>query len=174
MPPPARGGGAEKHRRQPPVGSGNRCAGRARAIVSILGNTDPAPDAVRRSAQHPLLMRFPLTLYTLIPYTLICELARRLQWEGQHSKKKTTMKTSLKTLAILLGLTAASIAFASLVGIGSASAVFGYAMAGLMLMGVTDSSRPAAVRVHVGEPSRVTAGSRPAVACSVHQACPAA
>ncbi len=84
------------------------------------------------------------------------------------------MKTSLKTLAILLGLTAASIAFAGLVGIGFSSVVFGYAMAGLMLMGVTDSSRPAAVRVHVGEPARVTAGSRPAVACSIHQACPAA
>ena len=84
------------------------------------------------------------------------------------------MNTTLKTLAILLGMIAGCIAFASLVGIGSASAVFGYAMAGLMLMGFTDSSRPAAVRVHVGEPSRVTAGSRPAVACVVHQACPAA
>ena len=85
------------------------------------------------------------------------------------------MKTSLKTLAILLGITASFIAFAGLVGIGSASAVFGYSMAGLMLIGFTDSApRSAAVRVHVGDTSRVTAGSRPAVACVVHQACPAA
>ncbi len=85
------------------------------------------------------------------------------------------MNTSLKILAILFGLTASCIAFAGLVGIGSASAVFGYAMAGLMLIGFTDSARrPSASRVHHGV--RVTAGSRPAViaVCAVRQACPAA
>ncbi len=85
------------------------------------------------------------------------------------------MKTSLKILTILFTLAAGGIAFAGLVGIGSASAVFGYAMAGLMLIGFTDSARrPVAARFHAGEARSVTAGSRPAVACVVHQACPAA
>ncbi len=84
------------------------------------------------------------------------------------------MKTSLKILATLSAVTVCGIAFAGLVGNGSASVVFGSAMAGMMLIGFTDSSRPATVRVHAAESARVTAGSRPAVACAIHQACPAA
>lgn len=58
------------------------------------------------------------------------------------------MKTTLKILALLLGFGAACVAFAGLVGLDSFSAFFTsgapiavYSMAGLMLIGVTDSPR---------------------------------
>ena len=64
------------------------------------------------------------------------------------------MKTTLQILMILLGLGAAVISFASLVGVGSSSMFFGsetaiiiYSMAGLLLTGLADSARaPMAVR----------------------------
>jgi len=89
------------------------------------------------------------------------------------------MKTALQILMTLLALAAGTIAFAALVGIGSYSSFFGseaavmvYSMAGLLLIGFTDSARrPIAPRVHI-EHARPVAARRTVAAVCV--ACPAA
>ncbi len=89
------------------------------------------------------------------------------------------MKTALQISMTLLVLATGVIAFAGLIGIGSFSAFFGseaaitvYSMAGLMLIGFSDSARrPIAPRVHIGHARPVAVRRTVAAACV---ACPAA
>jgi hypothetical protein len=63
------------------------------------------------------------------------------------------MKTTLKILMLVLGVTYPCVAFAGLIGIASPSAFFSgevvfslFAIVGLLLIGLTDYSRPITVR----------------------------